>query len=175
MSVLRLRKRLASRVLRCGTKKVWLDPSETHETANAGSHQQIRKLIRDGLIIQKPVTVCSGVRCRKNTLARQKGRHTHTGKRKGTASARIIPCRLLRRYRESKEIARHTCLTARLARSSWLTPRRPADLRPRKPAKGREDWLQAKEEEIAKTLSKEEEEETEKEAPLCRLSKNAKW
>lgn len=41
--------------------------------------QQIRKLVKDGLIIRKPVTVHSRARCRKNTLARRKGRHMGTG------------------------------------------------------------------------------------------------
>ena len=59
MSMLRLQERLASRVLCCGKKKVWLDPSETNEIANADSHQQIWKLIKDGLIMGKPVTVHS--------------------------------------------------------------------------------------------------------------------
>lgn len=45
------------------------------------SGQQIRKLIKDGLIIRKPVTVHSRARCRKNTLARRKGRHMGIGKR----------------------------------------------------------------------------------------------
>ena len=58
VSMLRLRRRLASHVLRCG-KKVCLDPSETNELANANSRQQIRKLIKDGLIIRKPVAVHS--------------------------------------------------------------------------------------------------------------------
>ncbi|NWX09662.1 RL19 protein, partial [Caloenas nicobarica] len=79
-SMLRLQKRLASSVLRCGKKKVWLDPNETNEIANANSRQQIRKLIKDGLIIRKPVTVHSRARCRKNTLARRKGRHMGIGK-----------------------------------------------------------------------------------------------
>lgn len=109
-SMLRLQKRLASSVLRCGKKKVWLDPNETNEIANANSRelsvcvaasprwilvlcpigriltgliclsgQQIRKLVKDGLIIRKPVTVHSRARCRKNTLARRKGRHTGYG------------------------------------------------------------------------------------------------
>lgn len=41
--------------------------------------QQIRKLVKDGLIIKKPVTVHSRARCRKNTLARRKGRHMGVG------------------------------------------------------------------------------------------------
>lgn len=46
------------------------------------SGQQIRKLVKDGLIIRKPVTVHSRARCRKNTLARRKGRHTGYGRLK---------------------------------------------------------------------------------------------
>lgn len=46
------------------------------------SGQQIRKLVKDGLIIRKPVTVHSRARCRKNTLARRKGRHMGIGKLK---------------------------------------------------------------------------------------------
>lgn len=37
--MLRLQKRLASSVLRCGKKKVWLDPNETNEIANANSRE----------------------------------------------------------------------------------------------------------------------------------------
>lgn len=52
------------------------------------SGQNIRKLIKDGLIIKKPVAVHSRARVRKNTEARRKGRHCGFGKRKGTANAR---------------------------------------------------------------------------------------
>lgn len=51
--------------------------------------QSVRKLIKDGLIIRKPVAVHSRFRTRKNNEARRKGRHMGFGKRKGTANARM--------------------------------------------------------------------------------------
>merc|ERR1712187_876241 len=94
MSSLILQKRLAASVMKCGKNKVWLDPNENANIASANSRHQVRRLIKDGLIIRKPVTVHSRARARLNVEARRKGRHTGTGKRKGTANARM-PVKLI--------------------------------------------------------------------------------
>ena len=86
---LRTQKRLASSVLGCGQRKIWLDPNEVSEISNANSRQTIRKLVADGLIIKKPVTMHSRSRARELNLARRIGRHRGFGKRKGTADARM--------------------------------------------------------------------------------------
>lgn len=75
-STLRLQKRLAASVLKCGKRKIWLDPNETTEIANANSRQNVRKLVKDGLIIRKPQVIHSRSRVKRALEAKRKGRHS---------------------------------------------------------------------------------------------------
>merc|ERR1712087_560342 len=92
-----------------------LDPNEVNEISMANSRFNIRKLIKDGLIIRKAVQMHSRSRVRKNLDAKRKGRHTGTGKRRGTRESRMptkvlwmrrqrVLRRLLKKYREAKKI-----------------------------------------------------------------------
>ena len=79
---LRTQKRLAASVIGVGKRKVWLDPNETTEIANANSRSAIRKLYKNGTIVKKPETVHSRSRARALKESKRAGRHMGYGKEK---------------------------------------------------------------------------------------------
>merc|ERR1712091_621790 len=112
MVSLKLQKRLAASVLKCGKRKIWLDPNEVNEISMANSRLNIRKLAKDGLVIKKPTKIHSRYSVRKHLAAKRKGRHTGTGKRIGCKDARMPTAviwmrRLRKKYRDSKKIDKH--------------------------------------------------------------------
>ena len=117
MAFLRLQRRLAATVLKVGRNRVWIDPNECNEVGLANSRKNIRKLVKDGLIMKRQVQIHSRSRVRRVNESKRRGNHNGMGKRHGTANARLpvkvqwmrrqrVLRRLLRKYRQAKKISK---------------------------------------------------------------------
>ena len=87
-------KRMAAQILsrkegrEVGVHRVWIHPDYLDEVSSAVQKDDIRELIKEGLIKAKPIKGTSRVRARKAAAQRSKGRRKGHGSRKGSANSR---------------------------------------------------------------------------------------
>ncbi len=116
---LRLQRRLAASILKCGENRIWFDPTALEDISSAATKDDVRELIEQGLIKRKPVEGTSRARIRKKMMQKRKGRRRGHGRRKGKKTARMPKKRLwinrirpirrkLRELRDSGKIDRRT-------------------------------------------------------------------
>ncbi len=91
---LRLQRRLAAAVLKCGQNRVWFDPTALEDIATAATKEDIRELIERGVIKRKPVKGVCRARINKKRMQKRKGRRRGHGSRKGKKTARMPRKRL---------------------------------------------------------------------------------
>lgn len=86
---LSIQKRLAAEVLGVGESRIWIDPARIEDVEGAVTKEEIRKLIKEGVIRVKPIKGNSRARWRERHEKRKKGRRRGPGKRKGAKTARL--------------------------------------------------------------------------------------
>jgi len=88
MTDLGAQKRLAADVLDVGKNRVWFDPEAQDEIAEAITREDVRALVRDGLVREKTARGNSRGRARERDAKRAYGHRKGPGTRRGTAGAR---------------------------------------------------------------------------------------
>ena len=86
---LKSQRKLASKMLKVGENRVWMDPERTEDIEIAITRQDVRKLIHEGAISPKPKTGISRSRVKIYHSQRKRGRHRGSGKRTGKKTARV--------------------------------------------------------------------------------------
>ncbi|MBD3352117.1 MAG: 50S ribosomal protein L19e [Candidatus Lokiarchaeota archaeon] len=112
-------KRIASEVLNCGVNRIWIDPVFIDEVLMAITREDIRNLIKEGIIQKRQKKGISKSKTNIRKERKRKGRARGLGKRKGKSSARNPPKkqwinkiraqrRKLKELRDNKVIDRST-------------------------------------------------------------------
>lgn len=111
-----LARRLAAEILGVGESRIWINPENLDKVATVISRDEVRKLIKDGIITIRPPSTPSRGRVRTRLRQKKKGRRRGPGSRKGTKITEkeiwVVKVRALRRYlrylRKRKLIDRRT-------------------------------------------------------------------
>ncbi|MEM0160608.1 MAG: 50S ribosomal protein L19e [Thermoplasmata archaeon] len=85
---LTFQKRLASKIFKCGVNRVYLDPKAEEDIESAISRDDVRMLIKKGVIKKQDVVGNSRSRIRHNKMQKSKGLRRGQGSRRGTKYAR---------------------------------------------------------------------------------------
>ncbi len=81
-------KKIASKILKAGVSRIWIDPSRISDVEDAITTEDVRRLIKDGLVKAMPKQGVSTSRKSKLMRQKKKGRRKGLGSRKGKSGAR---------------------------------------------------------------------------------------
>jgi large subunit ribosomal protein L19e len=88
MATLRSVKRMAASILKCGMTKVWIDPERVDEAKKAITREDVRKLIKKGIIKKIKTLEEKNPEAKYKQMQKKKGRRRGPGSRKGARGAR---------------------------------------------------------------------------------------
>jgi len=82
-------RRIAAKILNTGISKVWIDSSQAAKAREAITAEDVRELVKKGIVKKKRPSFQSKGRARVLKAQKRKGRKKGFGKRKGKAKARM--------------------------------------------------------------------------------------
>lgn len=88
MSNLRTQKRIAAEVLRIGKDRVWINPGASVDVSQAMTREDVRNIIEQGLIQEKPEKKQTRERAKKRDELKKKRKGVGQGKRRGKSNSR---------------------------------------------------------------------------------------
>ncbi|MEM1586264.1 MAG: 50S ribosomal protein L19e [Candidatus Bathyarchaeia archaeon] len=86
---LRSQRRMAAEILGVGEERVWIDPERIEDVANAITREEIKRLIKEGVIKKIKDQGVSRARARIAHEKRKRGRRRGVGSRSGASGARV--------------------------------------------------------------------------------------
>ena len=86
---LRSQRRLASKILKVGENRVWIDSERISDVETAITREEIRKLINEGVIKAAPKKGTSRARVKILKIKKQKGLRRGPGTKEGASRAKI--------------------------------------------------------------------------------------
>ncbi len=116
----KFQRRLASELLKCGEDRVWIDPNGLDEVKEAVTRDDVRMLIKRGLINKKQVKGTSRARANYLKSQKEKGRRKGHGSRKGRKFARYPrKLRWMKNIRSIRRTLRELRDTGEIDRSTY--------------------------------------------------------
>jgi len=83
-----IQRRIASKILKCGKNRVWMDPQKLKDISEAITREDVRRLIKNGAIEKAAEEAPSRASITLRSLKKKKGRRSGHGSRKGTFESR---------------------------------------------------------------------------------------
>ncbi|RLF23655.1 MAG: 50S ribosomal protein L19e [Thermoprotei archaeon] len=77
-------RRMAAEILGVGIHRIWIDPERMDEAMEAITREDVKRLIKEGVIKARPIKGTSRVRARIRHEQRRKGRRRGPGTKKGS-------------------------------------------------------------------------------------------
>jgi large subunit ribosomal protein L19e len=119
MTTISAQKRMSAEILKCGVNRIFIDPQFGDDVEMAITREDVRNLIKQGIIKKRPENGTSRSRANLRHERKKRGLSRGTGKVKGTKSARtptkrkwintIRPLRAaLKKHREGETIEKST-------------------------------------------------------------------